>query len=72
MFLICAHIVLNKFVKNKINIITKNINNKLNKSNVNVISKSEHNKVHPEKGGTRRCGKGYSWSKQSKSCIKLK
>ena len=41
-------------------------------SNVNVISKAEHNKVHPEKGGTRRCGKGYSWSKESKSCIKLK
>ena len=42
------------------------------RSNVSVISKAEHNKVHPEKGGKRRCSEGYSWSKQSKSCIKLK
>jgi len=42
------------------------------RSNVKLISKSEHNKVHPEKGGNRKCKKGYAWSKKIKSCMKLK
>ena len=40
------------------------------RTNVRVISKSEHNKVHPEKGGLRKCKRGYIWSKKIKGCVK--
>jgi len=41
-------------------------------SNLKKISKSKHNKVHPEKGGNRKCKKGYVWSKKVKSCVTIK
>tara|TARA_R100000365_G_C2678067_1_gene24585 strand:- start:124 stop:447 length:324 start_codon:yes stop_codon:yes gene_type:complete len=41
------------------------------KSNIKVISKAEHNKIHPEKGGSRKCKSGFTWSKKTKACIRL-
>jgi len=41
------------------------------KSNVKVISKAEHNKEHPEKGGNRKCKSDFTWSKKTKTCVRL-
>ena len=43
-----------------------------NSSNLEKISKSQHNKEHPEKGGRRKCKKGYVSNMKVKTCVAIK
>jgi hypothetical protein len=43
-----------------------------NSSNLKKISKAQHNKEHPEKGGRRKCKKGYVWNMKVKTCVAIK